>query len=134
VFVIIWLVLAVYEAIPISNDFDKPDPLGAPFRLLFGECESLENELLALPAVIIFMAVLVLHRPFSQADDKNPERFVFGPETVSHTGVHHELFVGFGLVDFAIDLQERPIVDEVEEFGADLVRVEARPATGLHVR
>ena len=39
-----------------------------------------------------------------------------------------------GWYDFAVDLQERPIVDEVEELGADLVRVEARSAAGLHVR
>ncbi|HUT64973.1 MAG TPA: hypothetical protein VMZ05_02365 [Spirochaetota bacterium] len=90
--------------------------------------------MLALPAVIVFMAVLVLHRPFAKADDKNPERLVFGPEAVSHTGVYHELFVGFGLVDFAVDLQKRSIIDEVEELGANLVRVEARPAAGLHAR
>ncbi len=100
----------------------------------FGEHESLENELLALPAVVIFMAVLVLHHPFAKADDQNSERLIFGPEAVPHTGVHYELFVGFGLVDFAVDLQKRPIVDEVEELGADLVRVETRSAAGLHVR
>ena len=80
------------------------------------------------------MAVLVLHRPVAKADDHNPERLIFGPEAVSHTGVYYKLFVGFGLVDFAVVLQERPIVDEVEELGADLVRVEARSAAGLHAR
>ena len=98
-----------------------------------GERESLENELLALPAVVIFMAVLVLQSPFAKADDQNPERLIFGPEAVSHTGVHCELFVGFGLVDFAVDLQERPTADEVEELSAGLVRVEAGSAPGLHM-
>jgi len=66
----------------------------APVRLQFGERESLKNELLALPAVVIFMAVLVFHSPFAKADNQNPVRLIFGPEAVSHTGVHCELFVG----------------------------------------
>ena len=93
-----------------------------------------ELELFALSAVVIFVAVLILNRPFAEAHHQNPERFLLRPETVFHTGVHHELFVGHGLIDFAVNLQERTVVDEVEELCADLMRMEARPATGLYMR
>jgi len=78
------------------------------------------------------MAVLVFGAPAPEADHQHSKRSLFGPESVLDSGLDQELVVGLRMVDLTIQLQVRPVVEEVKQLIANLVRVQAGAMAGPH--
>jgi hypothetical protein len=85
---------------------------------------ALWSEFPALAPVIIFVAILILGAPVAEANYEHSKGSFFGPESMLDARLDKELIMSFRMVNATVQFQTGPVVEEMEQFVSNLVRMQ----------
>lgn len=94
---------------------------------------ALWSEFPALAPVIILVAILILGAPVAEADYEHPKGSFFSPESMLDARFDKELIMSFRMVNATVQFQTGPIVQKMEQFVSNFVRMQTGAMSGPDV-
>ncbi len=86
---------------------------------------KIANHLFALSPVIVLMTALVPGAPTAEGNHQRPEGRISCPEPVLDAGMDEKLVMGLRMVDLTVQFQMRAVIEEMEQFISNFVRMQA---------